>query len=91
MFFLYFTLFLSFLRTDHAWRHVQQVETFQSILIPFQVCAAAKKKSLAGLDNIAAEGSEGFDAMDGLIQLLAECGEFSTVLIHINSCIFSLY
>ncbi|XP_038045558.1 uncharacterized protein LOC119720097 [Patiria miniata] len=45
-----------------------------------QVCAAAKKKSLSGLDNIAAEASEGFDAMDRLIGLLGEFGEFSTAL-----------
>ena len=54
----------------------------QSAVILSQVCAAAKKKSLSGLDNIAAKGSEGFDVMDGLIGLLGECGEFSTVLIQ---------
>ena len=41
-----------------------------------QVCAASQKKSLAGLDNIAAEGSFAFDSLINVVDMLGECGRY---------------
>ncbi|KAK6194929.1 hypothetical protein SNE40_000459 [Patella caerulea] len=38
------------------------------------VCEASKKVSLAGLDNIAEEGANGFKILQNTTQLLVECG-----------------
>lgn len=41
-----------------------------------QVCAASKQTSLAGLDNIAADGMDAFDTLVGLADSLGKLGEF---------------
>ena len=34
------------------------------------MCPASQRKSLAGLDNVAAEGSDAFDTLSGILQKL---------------------
>ncbi|XP_064621124.1 uncharacterized protein LOC135484023 [Lineus longissimus] len=45
-----------------------------SLFSIIQVCAASQKKSLAGLDNIAAEGSQAFDTLLKVLEVLGDCG-----------------
>jgi hypothetical protein len=39
------------------------------------VCSASVRKSLQGLDNFTAQGSEGFDELDKLVDKLVDCGK----------------
>ncbi|XP_064653010.1 uncharacterized protein LOC135503381 [Lineus longissimus] len=66
--------------------HPLQRSTLFSII---QVCAASQKKSLAGLDNIAAEGSQAFDSLIHVVEQLGECGYSATTVEALKSKIQS--
>lgn len=39
-----------------------------------QVCAASKKKSLSGLDNVTSEGSLAFDTLEAAVHIVGSLG-----------------
>ena len=39
-----------------------------------QVCAALKKKSLSGLDNVTSEGSLAFDTLEAAVHIVGSLG-----------------
>ncbi|CAH3019314.1 unnamed protein product [Porites evermanni] len=47
-----------------------------------QICAASQKKSLAGLDNIAAEGSQAFDTLEDVVNRLGKLGKLSSAWVQ---------
>ena len=46
----------------------------------FQQCAASQKKSVSGLDNVVADGLDGFDTLEQLTSNLHKCGEHMSCL-----------
>ena len=42
-----------------------------------QVCAASKKKSLSGLDNVTSEGSLAFDTLEAAVHTIGSLGRCS--------------
>ena len=46
--------------------------TLQRVLA---VCSSSVRKSLQGLDNFSAQGSEAFDHLEKLVDKLVECGK----------------
>ena len=50
-------------------------------VIILQICAASQKKSLAGLDNIATEGSQAFDTVEDVVNRLRKVGKLSLIYV----------
>ena len=51
-----------------------------------KVCAASQKKSLAGLDNIATDGTSSIHTLHQVVEKLAEAGKiYSFVLEEVNA------